>query len=169
MDIPILKRITFNDGERSVLLVDRSGIPLYYPNLYISTQIRSASLALGTIKVSLVALQVLERWQLEFNIDLVQRFRCYKYLDDRELDSLRDYCGLRKDRGNQKNNVVQLKSKKIDVSRNTQYQRMSVIANLLISSIICNLSSEWINQYYQKTISWTFESSTEASRFSKSP
>lgn len=86
-----LKQITCGDGERSVLLVDETGIPLYFPNLFITTQVRSASMATGTIKMALIALQVLERWQLKYQVDLVSRFRSGQFLKDHEFNSIRDF------------------------------------------------------------------------------
>jgi len=134
VNIPTLKHITCDNGERAVLLADQSGIPLYYPNLFITTQVRAASMALGTIKMSLIALQVLERWQSEYRVDLVKRFQSSKFLTGYELDSLRDFCKKRISPvqvGDDQSQILPFGKVQDFVSRNTQYQRMSVTAQYL--------------------------------------
>jgi hypothetical protein len=42
------KSFVMGNGERACLLVDEHGMPLYYPNLFITTQIRNRSLSAST-------------------------------------------------------------------------------------------------------------------------
>ncbi len=47
----IVKHISLLNGERYKLLVDaESGIPLYYPSLYITTHVRGAGHSVSTIQ-----------------------------------------------------------------------------------------------------------------------
>lgn len=129
----LLKHITCEDGERAVLLTSLTGVPLYYPNLYITTQVRSASMALSTAKVSLTAIQLLEEWLLDNRIDLFWRFHIGTSLEASELDSLRDFCQKNATRTKRpiKSDIIKANCKPSLVSRNTQYQRMTVIAKYL--------------------------------------
>jgi len=128
-----LKHIMHENGERAVLLTSSTGIPLYYPNLYITTQVRSASMALATAKVSLTAIQLLEEWLRDNDIDLFWRFHNGAFLKSNELDSLRDICQKNASRTKKtiKSNINTAIGITSSVSRNTQYQRMTIIAKYL--------------------------------------
>jgi len=58
-----IKTFVMNSGERYCLLVDvPSSIPLYYPNLFITTQIRNRSLSYSAMEASLGGISVLMRF-----------------------------------------------------------------------------------------------------------
>lgn len=83
------KSVMFEDGERSCVVVDLDGMPLYYPNLYLTTQVRNRSLSSSTIANVVgdicVFLQILE----ERRIDLIDRFSMGCLLESHEIESLR--------------------------------------------------------------------------------
>ena len=132
------KHIISKTGERLKLLVDGStGVPLYYPNLYITSQIRGAAKSVATIQSFITSLKVLYAWSLEYVIDIESRWVSGEWLNVCEIDSLRDYCSL-----SLRGHYIQLK-KVIDLNkirRNnvenvdsaTKYVRMTFIADYLM-------------------------------------
>jgi len=83
-------------GERYSLLVDRlSGVPVYAPNLYLTTQVRNASLSHAALSVYASHLLVLHRFCLTLRIDLKSRLMTRQFLVDAELESLHDFCSYR--------------------------------------------------------------------------
>ena len=84
------------DGERYCLLVDSSsGVPLYYPNLYVTTQVRNRSRSLAAMQGALGGIQGLLRFMAQRNEDLEARFAAKEYLAAGELDAIRDHCQRR--------------------------------------------------------------------------
>jgi integrase len=83
------RKTAFEDGERSCVIVDETGMPLYYPNLFLTTQVRNKSLSVSSLTNSAghlcVFLQVLE----ESQVDLVSRLSEGKVLEPYEVESLR--------------------------------------------------------------------------------
>lgn len=55
-----LRSFAMADGERYCLLADpTSGAPLFYPNLFVTTQIRNTELSTASMEAALVAINVL--------------------------------------------------------------------------------------------------------------
>jgi len=82
-------------GERYCLLVDRkTGLPPYYPNLYVTTQIRNRSLSTSAMESALSAINVLLTFFDDRDINIESRFLKQEYLLPHELDSIRDFCQL---------------------------------------------------------------------------
>lgn len=122
-------------GERYCLLVDsRSGIPLFYPNLFITTQMRNRSLSYSAMEAALSGLSVLMRYMEEQGEKIDDRFQEGKLFNEYELDALRDYCQIRfRDHiGKEDHSGIFAFSKlpKSDekVSAQTEYARLTVIA-----------------------------------------
>jgi len=64
------------DGERSCLLVDPgSGMPPFYPNLFVTTQVRNRSLSTASMDAASSAINVLLTYCTERGIDLENRIR----------------------------------------------------------------------------------------------
>lgn len=79
-------------GERYCLIVNRSiGLPVYYPNLYITTQVRNDSLAYATMEAAASNLVVLLYFLERRSINLEQRLLRKEFLRMYELDDLRDF------------------------------------------------------------------------------
>ena len=79
-------------GERYCLVVDRAkGLPEYYPNLYLTTQIRNRSDAFSTMEAAAGGLVVLLRFLERRSIDLEQRLLAKNFFKPHELDDLRDF------------------------------------------------------------------------------
>lgn len=88
-----IKTFIMSNGERYCLLIDKAtGLPLYYPNLFVTTQIRNASKSLAMMEGALVSIKVLLSYCQNQNIDLESRFRKGQFLTPPERDSIRDFC-----------------------------------------------------------------------------
>lgn len=84
------------DGERYRVLVDpRSDIPLFYPNLFVTAQVRNRSLSVATMDAVCAALNVLLTHCSTCGIDLEDRIRGRRFLSPAELDAIRDICQKR--------------------------------------------------------------------------
>lgn len=87
------KGFVMRDGERYCLLIDReTGMPLYYPNLYMTTQVRNSSKSVAAMESVLTGINVLLSFCEQRQIDLLDRFLRHEYFSLYELDAIRDYC-----------------------------------------------------------------------------
>jgi integrase len=133
----IQKTFVMSLGERYCLLVDGSGLPLYYPNLYITTQVRNRSLSFSAMESTLSGISVLNRFLDERDENLQLRFQEGRFFDDSELDSIRDFCQIKfRTRTTQEDpkgvftlDELQWSDKK--VSSETEYVRLTVIAKYM--------------------------------------
>lgn len=88
-----IKGFVMQGGERYCLLVDReTGMPLYYPNLYVTTQVRNRSNSVAAMESALSGINVLLSFCDERQIDLADRFQKREFFATHELDAIRDYC-----------------------------------------------------------------------------
>ncbi|MEJ1355672.1 MAG: site-specific integrase [Candidatus Sedimenticola sp. (ex Thyasira tokunagai)] len=131
------KHIVSGGGERlKLLVVSSSGLPLFYPNLYITSQIRGGAKSVATIQSFITSMKVLYSWSVEYSIDIEDRWMSGEWLEIWEIDSLRDHCSLalRSSPVNSKK-VVNLKqghggiAKSVDSA--TKYVRMTFVADYL--------------------------------------
>ena len=81
-------------GERVPLLLDEQGLPLFYPTLFATTQLRNAGAAVNTIRNALTHIQVLLRWEAQERRNLVDEFTSGKFLSLPDIVSLRDFAKL---------------------------------------------------------------------------
>lgn len=125
-------------GERYCLLVNSfSGTPLFYPNLFVTTQVRNKSLSNSAMEAALSGISVLLRYMDARGEILEDRFCKEIYFQDFELDAIRDYC----QRKFRKRGVVRNGSKILilpgqdikneKVSAETEYVRLTVIAQYI--------------------------------------
>ena len=82
------------DGERLPLLLDGSGMPLFYPTLFETARLRNGGDAANTIRNKLGAIEVLLRWESAQKRDLIAEFTAGHVLVLKDIVSLRDFCGL---------------------------------------------------------------------------
>lgn len=131
------KAFVMDSGERYCLLVGSSGLPLYYPNLYVTTQVRNRSLSFSAMESTLSGISVLNRFLDERGEDLQLRFHEGRFLDDSELDAIRDYCQIkfrtRTTQGDPKGIFTLDERQWSDekVSSETEYVRLTVIAKYM--------------------------------------
>jgi len=85
-----------DSGERYCHVVDRnSGLPEYYPNLFMTTQVRNSNNAFSTVESAASSLVVLLRFLDRYNIEIEKRLLTRQFLQEHELDALRDFVQLR--------------------------------------------------------------------------
>lgn len=124
-----VRRFLGESGERFSILVDDAGMPLYYPTLYVTAELRGASLSINTINNALSALKAMYAWQDYYSIDLESRFKRSELLLAHEIHSLRDF--MQKplvDMWPKDEKVVSIKGRQKRVAKDNQYNRMSIIA-----------------------------------------
>lgn len=129
------KSFVMATGERYCLLVERSsGLPEFYPNLYITTQIRNKSLSYSSMESALNAISILLRFFATRNEDIEKRFLDGHFLDVNELDAIRDFCQNNFRSTNiitGTTNLYFFPNQNKKVSTQTQYVRLTVIAQYL--------------------------------------
>jgi len=76
------------------MLHDEEGVPLFYPTLFATSQLRNAGAAVNTIRNKLADLVVLMRWEQRNKRDLITEFRSGRFLTVADVDSLRDFAKL---------------------------------------------------------------------------
>ena len=131
----VQKTFVMDSGERYCLVVDASsGLPLYYPNLYVTTQVRNKSLSYSAMEAALGGISVLIRFFNQRGEDIERRFQDGVFLYESELDAIRDYCQIKfrsqtieKDQ-NGLFNLSELQEFDGKVSSETEYARLTVIA-----------------------------------------
>ncbi|PRC94802.1 site-specific integrase [Solimicrobium silvestre] len=90
-----IKSFVMKNGERYCLLVSKaSGLPYYYPNLFLITQVRNRSLSTAAMESTLASLNVLMAFNEKSNVDIEVRFLKRLFLQPNEMDAIRDYCQL---------------------------------------------------------------------------
>lgn len=87
-----LTTFIMDSGERYCIMLNRSScLPVYYPTLYLTTQLRNGGCAFSTMLAAASNLLVLLRFLDIRGIDLEQRFVTKSLLKPHELDDLRDF------------------------------------------------------------------------------
>jgi integrase len=83
------KKIVFEDGERSCAVVDTEGMPLFHPNLFLTTQVRNGSLSSSTLSNNAGHLCAFLQSIEESHIDLIARLSAGDVLQPFEVEALR--------------------------------------------------------------------------------
>jgi hypothetical protein len=85
----ITKHIINSKGERFKVLADEStGVPLYFPNLYVTSQMRGAAKSVASIQSFITAIKQLDAWCEYYSLNLEERLRKGCWLTVLEIDSL---------------------------------------------------------------------------------
>lgn len=115
-------------SERYCIITDHSTkLPVYYPNLFITSQIRNKNDSVSTMVSSASCLILLLNFLGSRKIDITERIYSKDFLSISELDDLRDFSQkktIRENKGNTKN-LARKKDK--FVTAKTQYLRLTVI------------------------------------------
>lgn len=89
-----IDKFRLDSGERYCIVTNKeTGIPLYYPNLYLTTQFRNNGHALATIESKAVNITILYRFLEKNDIDIETRILKGIFLFGGEIDSLVSYLG----------------------------------------------------------------------------
>lgn len=133
-----ISSFTMKSGERACLIMDHeTGLPLYYPNLFLTTQIRNRSSAYSTVEAAASNLIVLIRFLKQREIDLEQRLLKRLFFKPHELDDLRDFAQLKLRRRPIKPHLLMMFDEEdlIDtadiVNNGTHYSRLTTIATYI--------------------------------------
>ena len=92
--MPTLSVHVLGEGERVPMLHDEQGVPLFYPTLFATSQLRNAGAAVNTIRNKLADLVVLLRWERANSRGLITEFRNERFLTVADVVSLRDFAKL---------------------------------------------------------------------------
>lgn len=134
-----------NQGERVPLLLDDQGLPLFYPTLFATSQLRNAGAAVNTIRNALTHIQVLLRWETQEGRNLVDEFTSGTFLSLPDIVSLRDFAkldmrhvGARENTEVRSGNAVVFSDARVgpavarpSVTQRVAYNRMTTIADYL--------------------------------------
>lgn len=124
-----IRRFVAANGERTAVLVDGEGMPLFYPNLFVTWRLRSSSLAANSILNALNAVKALLVWQDEVGIDLEAEFSKGELLDEELIRDLSD--SLQRALPSQGKKIVSIKRKALVIGASNYFFRLTVVANYL--------------------------------------
>lgn len=133
----LVREFKHSQGERSVLLLDESGVPHFYANLYCTIHIRNTSQSVSTMKNILSAIRFGYQCFDKYNIDIEARFLNKNVLTVQEIESIAGDSGIPSAAltkvihlSNTKEFGISSKSV-TKVSTDTKYTRLTYIANFL--------------------------------------
>ena len=127
MDRIVTNTIKMDTGERCCLITDKvSKLPLYYPCLYISSELRKKNESISTIELHSASIALFYRFLNFKKIDIEERIRTAEFLRLQEIDALKEFITNRM----KKEKVVNL-DRGDRVSSNTQYFRLTAITKYL--------------------------------------
>lgn len=131
-----MKSFVMAEGERYCLLVEsNTGLPLYFPNLFVSTQVRNRSLSFSAMQSALSGIAVLLKFMFERDEDIEDRFKQNQFFEINELDAIKDFCQIKFS-----NRVIKADSSGVftlaelrefdeKVSPQTEYVRLTVVSH----------------------------------------
>ena len=106
-----LVRCRWQTGERYCLLVDaETGLPPWWPTLFITTQLRTASKSVATMETALRSIQILLAYADEHGISLEDRVLAREHLALHEVHGLADWAQQSFDPSRPRNGRVSLVS-----------------------------------------------------------
>lgn len=92
MDRIVTNTIKMDTGERCCLITDKvSKLPLYYPCLYISSELRKENESISTIELHSASIALFYRFLNLKNIDIEERIRTAEFLRLQEIDALKEF------------------------------------------------------------------------------
>lgn len=126
-----MRRFVAADGERFVMLVDGSGMPLYYPTLFTTWHLRSRSLAANSIANALNAIKALYAWEAQVGIDLMSLFSQGELLGEERVRDLSDFLQLALSPAPCDKKVASITQRPKMVGASNHYFRLTVVADYL--------------------------------------
>lgn len=142
-----LKSWVMSNGERYCALVaQESGLPIFYPMLYVTTQVRNRSLSHAAMEQTHCALAVLLNFCEEKSIGLENRLIKRIFFTPAECDSIRDYCknNFRPKKSTQQTIVVPIKYNK----KSGQIEPRKTVAKHTLSTRLTHIAhyTAWLAQ-----------------------
>ncbi|WP_288874786.1 site-specific integrase [uncultured Kosakonia sp.] len=124
-----IKKFLMSNGERGCLILDKeTQLPVYYQNLYLTTNVRNRSATASTIEIVATNLLILSNFLKSRNINIINRIEIKGFLSVAEVDDLIRYARQRFDK--QKITNVRL-IKGHQIARRTFGYRIYVFSNYL--------------------------------------
>jgi hypothetical protein len=117
-------------GERFPFIVSETGMPQYYPNIFLVSDLRKANSQYNTLLSAAGGIKILRLWELIADIDIVKRMINGTFLDNCEVDSLADALWQTSDHLNHR--IEQAQSKTLPKKKMTnlaEYRRMHNLAD----------------------------------------
>lgn len=88
-----------NSGERGCLILDKeTQLPVYYQNLYLTTNVRNRSATVSTMEIVATNLLILSNYLKSRNINIINRIESKGFLNIAEIDDLIRYARQRFDK-----------------------------------------------------------------------
>lgn len=120
---------SMSSGERYCLVIDRiTQLPIYHPNLFITTQLRNKSDSFSTMLSAANNIAIFLRFLDDRDINLEERVVCRELFETHELDDLRDYTQRRFSKVTDEGCYV---GNEGVVSAITHYMRLTTIAQYI--------------------------------------
>lgn len=131
----------FASGERYPMLVDADGMPVTYPTLYATTQLRNSAKSANTIEANLQSIKLLYEWCYANQINLEETLSSAKLFDTTDIEGLCYYLRVKKNNSIAKSSskVILFKDERIKtektkikaVAKETLYIRITYIADYI--------------------------------------
>ncbi|WP_109213819.1 tyrosine-type recombinase/integrase [Klebsiella variicola] len=124
-----IKKFVMSNGERGCLILDKeTELPVYYQNLYLTTNVRNRSATVSTMEIVATNLLILSNYIKSRNINIIDRIERKGFLTIAEIDDLIRYARQRFDK--QKITNVRL-IKREQVAKRTFSYRVHVFSSYL--------------------------------------
>lgn len=115
-------------SERYCLIIDKSSkLPAYYPNLFITTQVRNKNDSISTMVTAAACLTILLNFLENRQIDLIERIYTKEFLNISEIEDLNNFTQKKIDNKHDNKIKVFTKKKNLYVTSHTQYSRITFI------------------------------------------
>ena len=130
----------FHSGERAPMLLDESGLPLFWPTLWATVRLRNAGLACNSIKNKLNELKTLLPWEQQHGRDLESEFRDGKLLSVADGGAIGGFAAQKRSRADVARGARATTARFLEanlspgtsptrVSKQVHYNRLTTIAN----------------------------------------
>ncbi|HHU6202081.1 TPA: tyrosine-type recombinase/integrase [Klebsiella pneumoniae] len=94
-----IKKFLMSNGERGCLILDKeTQLPVYYQNLYLTTNVRNRSATASTIEIVATNLLILSNFLKSRNMNIIDRIEIKGFLSVAEVDDLIRYARQRFDK-----------------------------------------------------------------------
>lgn len=124
-----IKKFVMSNGERGCLILDKeTQLPVYYQNLYLTTNVRNRSATASTLEIVATNLLILSNFLKSRKINIIDRIETKGFLNVAEVDDLIRYARQRFDK--QKITNVRL-IKMEQVAKRTFSYRIHVFSSYL--------------------------------------
>lgn len=129
-----IKKFLMSNGERGCLILDKeTQLPVYYQNLYLTTNVRNRSATASTIEIVATNLLILSNFLKSRNINIINRIEIKGFLSVAEVDDLIRYARQRFD----KQKITNVRVIKMEqVAKRTFSYRIHVFRAILIGCAV---------------------------------